>query len=109
MCVEPYEHQLEVHDHCNADSYQQSVIVKSKKHEGNDSELMNSHAVTPAMPLMKYCALITNGSEQRWVEKLVVDEGQFRDYLNVDYPFFICLFCEENDELVMNAKNKKKL
>ena len=94
MCVEPTEHQLKIGEQGNVYSDPLSVTLKTKMDSDNGSEL---HHINTSMPLRKYYALITNGSEQLWLEELVVDELEFRDYLNVNFPFFICLFCKGND------------
>jgi hypothetical protein len=42
----------------------------------------------------KFAALLANGCVQHWVEEYAKDEQQFRDFLNTNYPFYICLYCE---------------
>ena len=52
-----------------------------------------------SQPLQRYAALVSDGSKQQWIEKNATDEEQFRRYLNTQFAFHICLYCQPVENL----------
>ena len=93
MCIEASEQQVNESVQQSADTDPQLALVNVNDVPDSTSYSDLQHS-SNALPLISYCALLTNGIEQHWLEKRVLDEQQFRRYLNENYPFFICLYCK---------------
>lgn len=63
--------------------------------ENNNSQRLNADALnSTANRIQRFAALLTNGSEQCWLEKECINEQAFRDYINETHTYYICLYCE---------------
>jgi hypothetical protein len=68
------------------------MLTTNIKHTKNHANF-NNHSATS---MERFCALLTNGCVQIWIEEEYESEQQFRDYLNRMFPFHICLYCKLN-------------